>query len=124
MLSELVGATTGWGDLDEATLAVYLRELQSYDDMEAARQAIDNVIKSWTRPSRPPVGVLNQEYRQAMARLMMDRNVYELPTGRIPTVAEGRKIAARAYVQECKRLGKKPNMKMFNRIIGQIGPNA
>lgn len=101
LVGMLVGSTTGWND-DAADATVTLIE-QRWNDYDAAMDAILSVVESWTRPSRPPWGVLSEAYRSEARRRALDTPAISPgQAGLIPTLAEGRAIAMRAYVAECE----------------------
>ena len=120
-LGVVVGTTNGWTN---EKISSYAKQIATWNNVDALRQACQTIADNWTRASAPPLGSIREAYLQELRRRSMEHptNVFAIG-GRIPTAAQGREIAANAYVQECARLGKEPNWTMFDRIIGQIASN-
>jgi hypothetical protein len=120
----LIGATTGWSDDSHGSAAAKLyieRIADKWTDLVVAERAIDNIVRSWTKPSRPPWGALQREYDEQMRRAVMDRAAITPGlAGRQVPPSEGRKAAAAEYARDCKRRGKEPNWTFFDRLAGTV----
>lgn len=116
-LGQVVGTTNGWSN---DSINVYAKRMTGWHDLPAAREACKEIADTWTRASQPPFGVLQETYQSVMRR-NASGNVRPIMTANVVSVREGREIAAKAYAQECKRLGKEPNEQLFARIISKIG---
>lgn len=115
----LVGATTGWND---DSVMLYIRHMDSLAEERAAITAVTRLVNTWTGTSRPTWGAIRAEYDREVQREMMLRAGLPASTHGVVPVPEGRIIAGDAYVAECKRQGREPNLELFARMIGAIGP--
>ena len=101
LLGMLVVNQSGW--TDDAVDGTIIMIEEKWSDPEAAIEAIQAVVNSWTNQGRPPWAVLNDAYTVARRRRAMQAvQQQEITSGRPITVAEGRKVAARAYAKECR----------------------
>jgi hypothetical protein len=111
----LVGATTGWND--EAVI-VYINEIEQLSDVEALNSAIRHLVSTWTEARRPPVATILDAYRSELSKRNSRRPSIESPRHRVVPVHEGIEIARRAYEDECRRQGREPNIKHFDKVVG------
>lgn len=119
-LAELVVVGYGWTD---ELVEAYAEAMVQWDDADAACQACTLLSTEWTRTSRVPLGVIFEKYKEVVRRKAMDAPPALLaPTARIVSFREGRKIAAEAYVKQCRLDGREPNMDFFDRFIGNAKP--
>jgi|KBSMisStaDraftv2_1062788.scaffolds.fasta_scaffold282621_2 hypothetical protein len=117
-LGVVVGTTNGWSD---DKIISYAKQMQKWPDLSAVREACQMVADNWTRASAPPLGALREEYLNVLRRRAMEAPSNVFPIGRgACSAAEGRQIAANAYAEECKRLGREPTWGFFDRIIGRV----
>jgi hypothetical protein len=132
-MGELVVNTTGW--TDTTADAVTERMSQQWYSFEAAEEAIQQVISTWTGIARPTWGVLHSAYRDAVRRADMRQQPLAIAGGRqhVPP-AVGLRIAAEAYARECRSRdprtdphilsgwrSNEPNMEMFASVMAAIG---
>jgi len=118
----VVGATGSKDDWSDETIEVYVNEVASWQDPEAATEAVAQLIQSWTWGHKPAVGVLHQAYMAACRRheLMAPR---ELPPPGCP-FERGVGICWEAYVQECRMPTvqgwdpREPNRDYFDSMLG------
>jgi hypothetical protein len=132
LVGVLVTTTTGWNDDSvDATIAMMVNR---WPDEHCARNAISQVVETWTAQSRPPWAVLAAAYRDAQRRQAMNRDQLPASTGRVVTLTEGRQIGAAAYARACRErdpdidihiLSKfrstEPNPKILDSLLGLIG---
>lgn len=100
-LAYVVGLTEGWSD---AMVATYQEEFELYSDPEALMEALRDVIRARHDRFVPPLGDINDAYRDILRRRALERG---LPKAEEPTIGwrEGLEIAKRAYRVERNRLG-------------------
>ena len=113
IVGHLVAATTGWND--EAVVA-YVAEIERLDHVDAAGEAAQQLIRSWTETRRPPIAVLLNHYRQVLARRESSRAL-ERGRPRVVPLREGIEIARAAYEQECRLHGRTPDPGKFDRWL-------
>jgi hypothetical protein len=113
----LVGATTGWND---EAVVIYINEVESLTDPDALNVAVRHVVKTWSEARRPPVSILLDAYRMELARKTTSTPALATGRQRVVPFAEGIDICRRAYEDECRRLGRQPNDKLFARITERI----
>lgn len=131
ILGTLVGGTGGWNSASDETLTIYTEQISTLHDFDIAMRAVEQIIRTWTEPRRPPVAHLFDQYRVEQRRQIMDTPAISGPPSRIVSVTEGRQIAARAYAAECRRRdpdtdvhirsgfrSNEPNPDFLDRIIG------
>lgn len=112
----LVGATTGWND--EAVL-IYINEAEMLKDTEALNTAVRNVVRTWSEARRPPMSVVLDAYRSELSRKVQSAPALASGSRRV-TFEEGVEIARAAYEAECRRAGRQPNDRLFNRITARL----
>lgn len=101
VLSPLIVETTGW---DERSIESVVTRMLSWSDQAAAVEAMTSVVDSWAEARRPPWAVLSGAYRDAARRRALTVPAIEPGADGLPvSFAEGRRIAARAYKDECRR---------------------
>lgn len=112
----LVGGTTGW--TDDAVLA-YVTEIRTHSDPDAMLAAVRQIMRTWTEARRPPLALILEGYRSELARRQPppERTI----SGRRVPPSEGIEIARRAYEAECRREGREPNHRLFDRLATSIG---
>lgn len=115
ILGLLVGTTTGWND--EAVVA-YAAEMRTHHDPAAMLVAVQHIARTWTEARRPPLATILDAYRTELAR-RQPAPTREIGGRRVPP-EEGILIARTAYEDECRRLGKRPNDYLFDRIIRSV----
>ncbi len=120
LLGRLMGLTSGWDNAPDLTIDSYSDEIAAWTDLEAATQAIDEIINTWDRSTRPTFGVLQRAYQGARRRIVLERPTLTSAAGLPLSIAEGRQIAARAYADERRRQGKEPNWEFFDRFAGLV----
>lgn len=113
-LGSLVGITTGW--TDEA-VTLYTKSLMDLNNADALRSACNSLAHSWTEARRPPLGLIQQMYRRQIGPA--EPAALPAPGTVLPPLA-GVPVARQAYVQECKRLGRKPNLDHFDAVMAGI----
>lgn len=116
-LGRLVGLTTGWND--EAVEA-YVGELRTLDDPAALRAACDLIGRSWTEARRPPLALIVSTYH-GQRRSQPTR---ALQRGEPVPPEHGMAIAREHYRLEVERLGRKPDMKRFDRLMRSVSRGA
>ena len=122
-MTMLCAATTGWND-DSTEAYTLLVQTHLPDDAEIAIETALAVIGSWSQTSRPPWGVIQAAYSSTARRLDAERAMTrrEVTRGAVIGPREGRKIAARAYVEECRLQGRPPTARMERAIAeGDLG---
>lgn len=117
IVGHLVAATTGWND--EAVVA-YVAEVERLDHVDAAGEAVQQLIRTWTETRRPPIAVLLNHYRQVLAR-RESQHALERGHGRVVSMREGIEIARAAYERECRAHGRKPDSGKFDRWLATAG---
>lgn len=122
-LGLLVGATNGWTedtDVGPGSLTLYLEEFMAMSDQECLLAAVRDVLRTHTSTHRPPLVVVLDAYRSQLRLKQESRGALPAPSGqRYLSPDEGRPIALVAYRAECARLGREPNMPLFNSIFGE-----
>lgn len=78
LVGRLVAATTGWND--EAT-DFAIDEVMSWVDVSSAELAIDHIIHTWDRASRPTIGVLTAAYEDQRRIKMIRAELEAIPDG-------------------------------------------
>jgi hypothetical protein len=101
LVTSLVVNTTGWND--DAVEAMISMMASRWDDERAGIEAVNSVVNSWTNMSRPTWGVMQDSYRNARRRELMEAPT-SLPSSYGKTIPfhEGQRIAARTYSHECR----------------------
>jgi|GEM_PF-2205381 len=102
LVSRLVVNQSGWND--SAVDGTVSMIIEKWSDARSGIEAVEGVVNSWERQGRPPWAVLAAAYRNAERRKMMETPA--LPSGSsnlYVSVTEGRKIAARKYVESCRQ---------------------
>ena len=111
----LLSTTTGWNDQSVEAYAISIR---AWTDVDAAITAAKAVSESWTERSRPPLAVLKSAYDRERER-KESVSMAALPSAPRLDPIEGRRVAAQAYAEECRRQNREPNWATFNRLISQ-----
>jgi len=113
-LGNLVAVTTGWND---ASVEGYANELTQLDNAEALRRACHKLSVTWEEARRPSLAAIRNLYHSEAMRL-------EAPTlpsrDRAIPPRQGVEVARDAYVKECRRIGKRADMDLFDRIVEPI----
>jgi len=110
----LAGVTTGWTD---ASIEGYVAELAKLSHPEALRSACHKISLTWSEARRPPLSQIINLYHGEMLR--MERPALPSRDRTIPP-RQGVEVARDAYVKECKRVGQRVNMDLFDRIMEPI----
>ena len=101
LLGLLIGGTPGWTNAPDETLIIYTTKLQGLNDTQTAHTAIMHLIDTWDQPRRPPVATLLATYQTIVRRNAMARPTLGAAPHTVLELDEGRRVAARAYAQEC-----------------------
>jgi len=99
VMAVLVVATPGW--TDDVVDAVLGMVADRWNDPAAAHIAVQQVADTWTGYGRPPWGTLHTAYQAVVRRAALARPTLPPAPSRTVTIAEGRRIAARAYAANC-----------------------
>lgn len=113
-LGNLVAVTTGWND---ASVEGYATELAQLDNPEALRRACHKLSLTWEEARRPSLAAIRNLYHSEALRL--EAPAIPSPNRTIPP-RQGVEVAREAYVKECKRIGKRADMELFDRIVEPI----
>lgn len=106
IVGDLVVSTTGWSD--PAVDGLIDRMTREWPDPALAVLAVEDVIHSWTKQSRPTWAVLDQAYRSQVRRREMETPRIESRPTRLCGPADGFPIAYRAYCGEVEAQGREP----------------
>ena len=113
-LGDLVAVTTGWND---ASVQGYADELVKLENGEALKRACRKLSVTWEEARRPPLSAIINLYHSEALRLEQPA----LPGRERPIPPrQGVEVARQAYVAECKRLGRRPDMDRFDAIVEPI----
>lgn len=113
-IGKLAGITTGWND---DSINGYVDELIKLDDPDVLMRACTMIGRTWHEPRRPPVANIIAAYRNELLKEEKPRPLSD----RVISPAQGVEIARKAYVAECRKQFKEPNMKFFEQVMGRIG---
>jgi len=128
VMSSLVVGFSGW---TEPKMELWVQQLQSLGDTEAAMVAANDLLQTHTNPGVPPWAVFKQAYdgrRRALEEHRSEsRRALEessLSKTRYPSFEEGVEIAWDAYQDECRLRGKAPNREYFDSILSGMNRQA
>ena len=104
----LVAGTPGW--TDEA-VDLYVAEVACLDRPDLAFTAVRQVIRTYSRPGRPPLAVILEAYRRKVDRSPAP----QVPAlrGSVTSPERGLLLAWRAYSEACRLEGREPDRKRF-----------
>jgi hypothetical protein len=103
--------------------------LEGLDNCDCATAAAADLIRSATDTYVPGWGKFQGVYDRHVNRfrLVQDEEQRMLESGaakRFPTVDEGIAIAREAYIDECRKLMKEPNLGYFDDMVSPISRQA
>lgn len=133
LVGALVATTTGWND-DSVDATMVLIQ-QRWRDIDVATEAVNGIVNTWTRPSRPSWGTLAEAYLNAQRRRAMSVPAITPGSDGLPlTIEQGRAVAARSYAAECRRRNpetdphirsgyrtNEPSQRVLDSLLGLIG---
>jgi hypothetical protein len=117
-LGNLIAVTTGWND--QAT-EQYAHELIGLDDGEVLLEACRAIGRTWNESRRPPLADIRTMYRRLAERKQQQEAMTRraLQGGYMPP-AQGVKVARDAYVAECRKQNREPNLTYFDQIMRKV----
>lgn len=117
-LVPLIITGSGWSD---ESVEFYGEQLAKLPDAELLKAACLAVSLSWRSTRRPPLAEILEAYRMEVRRAeAMNPPMLPPVSGRIVSSADGKKLAAQAYMDEARLHGKAPNWPLFERIFGSL----
>jgi len=117
-LGNLAAVTTGWND---QAIEQYARDLVGLDDGEVLLEACRTIGRTWNESRRPPLADIRTMYRRLAERKQQQEalNRRALQGGYLPP-AQGVKVARDAYVAECRKQNREPNLTYFDQIMAKV----